>query len=230
MVSGVFRTVMVLLFCGIAFGCSFAGNGLKNLAKTDIDMVADANLRQVEELLKELTGKLYRRNPRELQKGSVRSLNGRLRQLYGDRSDLVFAELDGRRGVSALLLAFEPNYGGDRVFALLVGLTSMLRHSYNDQTEFFMLDSLDQQKLYNSARNIEILVWRLKSRLDEAGRPLLLTNSLPNEPDNLSFERLFGKLIAHQDLLATIVSEKWDRAINQVVKGVASAAFLPVGL
>ena len=93
-----------------------------------------------------------------------------------------------------------------------------------------MLDSLEPQKLYNCARNIEVLVWRLKNRLSADGTPLILTNSLPGEEQNLSFERLFGKLIAHQDMLAKISAEKWDRMINQVVHGAATAVFLPVGL
>lgn len=218
--------VPLLLLCG----CSRSSPEFKNLLKSDIDMVADAHLDRIEELLKELTTKLYRRNPRELKKGPVSSLDERVAQLFNADRSLVFPEVNNLRGVPAILFALDPDYAGDRTFALMVGMISMVRSSYNDQPEFFMLDSLDPQKLYNSARNLEILVWRLKYRLDAEGRPLLLTNSLADEARNLSFERLFGKLIAYQDVMAQIAAEKWDRAVNRVVHSAATAVFLPVGL
>lgn len=221
-------TFMVLLFQFLS-ACNGSRPELKNLMKSDIDMVADAHLDQVESLFKELTVKLYRRNPRELHKGQINTLNGRFEQLFAAKRCLDIAEIDHKQGIPAILMALDLEYTGDRVFPLLVGLTSMIRNSYDNHTEFFLIDSLDPQKLYNSARNIEILVWRLKSRRDAAGKPLLLTNSLPEEERNLSFERLFGKLIAHQDMIAQIASDKWDRAINRVVHSAAKSVFLPVG-
>ncbi|SHI97603.1 hypothetical protein SAMN02745165_01304 [Malonomonas rubra DSM 5091] len=220
-----------LLLCLLVLtACGDRQPQLKNLLKSDIDMVVDAHLHRSEELLQELTGKLYRRNPDELKKVAGATIESRLQQLFSADRNVQFEELEYNRGVAAILPALEVDYAGDRVFAIMVGLTSMIRSAYNDQPEFFMLDSLEPQKLYNCARNIEVLVWRLKSRLGPDGRPLLLTNSLPEEESNLSFERLFGKLIAHQDLLAQVSAEKWNRVINQVVHGAATAVFLPVGL
>lgn len=214
----------------LLFACSGPEPQLKNLLKSDIDMVTDNHLQQAEALLKVLAGKLYRRNPHELQKAGDVTLDDRLKQLFAADRSLDFAEIEHKRGVSAMLLALEPDYAGDRVFPLLVGLLSMIRSSYNDLPEFYLLDSLDPQKLYNSARNIEVLIWRLKSRLDATGKPLILTNSLPGEEPNLSYERLFGKLIAQQDMMANIAAEKWNRVINRVVHSAATAVFLPVGL
>jgi hypothetical protein len=201
---------------------------LKNMAKSDIDMVADVHLAEVDRLLRELAVKFYHRNPRELAKTEGETIESRLAAIF-DRQARPFKALYERRGPDAMLLSFDQAFSGDRVFALMVGLTDMLYRSYNDKHEFFMLDSLDQQLLYNSARNIEILAWRLGHRLDQQDQPLLLTNSRPGEPLNLSFERLFGKLIAIQDMMARIVEDKTSRTINRVVHGVAAASFLPVG-
>ena len=44
---------------------------VKNLAKSDIDMVADINLKTLRKLSRDLTIKLYKRNPKELQKVQV---------------------------------------------------------------------------------------------------------------------------------------------------------------
>ncbi|MCD8512741.1 MAG: hypothetical protein LRY63_04615 [Nitrincola sp.] len=92
-----------------------------------------------------------------------------------------------------------------------------------------MLNNLDQQRLYNSARNIEIIVWRLSNRRDSRGSLFLLTNGIAEgKVQNLSFERLFGKLIAHQDMMARIVSDKNNRGINKVVISVATATLFPI--
>jgi hypothetical protein len=106
----------------------------------------------------------------------------------------------------------------------------MMLEAYDNRREQFIFDSLDEQKLYNSARNIEIVVWRLSNRLNEAGAPFLRTNSLPGEEANLSFERLFGKLIAIQDMMARVTADRGNRTINKVVHSIASSALFPIGL
>lgn len=218
------------LAAGLA-GCAATPDGPKfrvqNLAKSDIDFVVDAHIRAQEALLRELALKLYRRNPAELRKNSRNTLESRLAQLQ-QPGELIFSELDGKLRVDAMLLGLDEGYVGDRVFAVMAGLTDMLRLTWNYKREFFLLDELDQQKLYNSARNVEVLVWRLKQRRGVGGQPLLLTNETVGEVENLSFERLFGKMIALQDLLAQVTSEKTNRSISTVIQRGASMIFLPI--
>ena len=214
---------LVLLFLA---GCSGRPVHIKNVAKSDVDLVADAHLRKMNALMKELTVKLYKRNPRELHKQPY-TVDFRLAQLFGSHRWSSFSELDDKDRIDAILLSFDDTFTGDRVFALMVGLTTMIRYSYNNQEEFFMFDTLDQQKLYNSARNIEILLWRLANKRNKKNEPYLLTNSTTGEPVNLSFERLFGQMIAVQDMMAIIVADRTNRTINHVVQTLASAVFLP---
>ncbi len=111
----------------------------------------------------------------------------------------------------------------------MVGIRSMQHASYGQKTEFFLLDELDQQKLYNSARNLEVVAWRLNNHRQQDGSLFLLSNGSHNGIANLSFERLFGKMISLQDMMAKVVSGKTDRAINTVIHGVASSTLLPIG-
>jgi hypothetical protein len=97
-------------------------------------------------------------------------------------------ELGGVRGADAIVLALKPEYSGDRVFAFGVGLSSMVLLAYNGKTEFYLTDSLDAQKLYNSARNIEIAAWKLANSRDLHGNLLIVSNEATGVP-NLSFER-----------------------------------------
>jgi len=219
-----------LLLLPVLSGCTTDERLLKNLAKSDIDFVADAHLREMNRLLQTLLVKLYKRNPRELAKSAVASVEQRQRQIFATPGRLAFTELDDQQGTQALELAFTEDFAGDRVFAVMVGLVTMVRSSYNWQEEQYLFDSLDAQQLFDSARNLEILAWRLSNRRDAQGNLLLLTNSQPGEEENLSFERHFGKMIATQDMLAFIIAGKVDRGISRVVQGaVSSAAFLPMG-
>lgn len=212
-------------------GCVDNNRLLKNLAKTDIDFVADAHLREMNRLMHGLLIKLYKRNPRELQKAAGISIEQRQRQIFSTPGRLIFAELGNRQGTAALELAFDPNFAGDRVFALMVGMVGMVRSSYNWQDEQFLFDALDPQQIFDSARNLEILAWRLSNRRDAKRELLLLTNSREGEEENLSFERNFGKMIAVQDMLAFILAGKVERGISRVAHGtLSSALFLPMGL
>lgn len=224
--------LMFVVACVFLSGCaanSENGISLRGLAKSDIDLVADAHRRVARELNDVLLVKLYKRNPRELKKQSGISLAIRQKQFsQGQYDQASLDSVGGRRGIDAIREAFRADYAGDRVFALMLGMSDMLHESYSGKHEFYMFDELDQQKLYNSARNVEVVAWLLRSRLDEQRAPLILSNhTVPGEV-NLSFERLLGKLIANQDMMASIVAGKTQRAINTVAHSVVSMTLIPL--
>jgi hypothetical protein len=125
-------------------------------------------------------------------------------------------------------LAFDENYHGDRVLALMEGLRGMLLDSYNGKREFFLMDELDPQKLYNAARNIEIAAWKLNNDRNAEGELFLIANELAGPVQNLSFERLLGKMIAVQDSTARFVAQSTNRKIKNVIQSIASMVFIPI--
>ena len=203
------------------------GFSTSQLAKTDIDRVAEAHQREVFGNLRLLAEKLYRRNPRELAK-SQRTLVAGLGRIFDDRHAWDFSELQGKRGTQAIHLAFEESYRGDRVLAFVAGLGSMIQSAFQDKTEFFVLDDLDPQSLYNAARNIEIAVWKLSNDRTGKGELFLLSNEAAGSVANLSFEREFGKMIGSLDVLSKIIADKTDRTVIKMIQSVATAVFLPI--
>jgi hypothetical protein len=201
---------------------------MSNLAKTDIDEVAEAHLEESLVCLRVIMEKLYRRNPRELRKGGFASIDDAVKRAFDYSQRWRFPQLDNKRGIDALQLAFKPDYTGDRVFAFIVGLGSMIHQGYNELNEFYVFDTLDAQALYNAARNVEIAAWKLSTARDAKGDLLLLSSEIGPEVRNLSFEREFGKLIAYQDVLAKIMAQRSQRTLRTVVQNLASAVFLPV--
>ncbi len=201
---------------------------LSALAKSDVDMISELTQREVLSSLRLLAIKLYRRNPQEYRKAGLDSPESAAERIFRDVDKGPrgpFAFVDWKAGLAQ---AFEPAYAGDRVHLLMQSLTAMILAAYEYNTEFYLTDGLDAQKLYNSARNLEVAVWKLSNARHPDGRPVLLTNSMDGEVQNLSFEREFGKLIARQDLLALIVEDRSRRTINRIMQNVAAFVFLPI--
>lgn len=227
------RSLIVFALLILVSGCT--GQNAKpfkvsNLAKSDIDMVADVNIKEWKRLAKELTVKLYKRNPKELRKVPGMTLDRRLDQLFpGERLPNGFKELGYKDGIDVAPLAFSEAYQGDRVFAFMAGITGMLHAAYNGKQEIFLLDELDHQKLYNSARNLESFAWHLNNRRDPQGNLYLLSNGISEQgAKNLSYERILSKLISMQDIMALVISDSTNRTINRVVQGAASMTFFPI--
>lgn len=199
----------------VALTASCAG-ALKNLGKSEVDMVIDAVIAENTEHISNLAVHLYSLNPEELTKTTPPvSLAERLTQIVEHPTDTAYAELENTTAVNTLRLFFNKDFNGDRVFALLIGIHSMLRFSYNNQTEFFMFDDMDPQALYNSARNLETVLERLYLE-DEQGHVLLNVATLT--PGN-TFHNSMIKLISNQDLLAKITSQQTHRTINRIIHG-----------
>ena len=197
------------------------------LAKTEIDRVIDTDRAEVMVSMRRIAKKLYKRNPREWKKSGQPSMEAALDRLFAGNLD--FPELEGQREGAAVLHAFSRNYQGDRVLAVMAGLLGMVDAAFEHKEDFYVLDDLNEQKLYNCARNIEIAIWKMSSTKNAGGEPLLFSNELdPNNP-NLSFEREFGRVIGLLDFMSKVVADKQGRAITRFTQSLATAIFLPVG-
>lgn len=203
------------------------GFSIRELAKSDIDNVVEMHQQAVIASLKTLSLKLYRRNPQEWRKSGFANAEEAAEALY---KPLSHWELAAKPDWQASLLdAWREDFAGDRVQALMQGLLVMHMAAYNHRTEFYYLSEVDAQKLYNSARNLEAVVWKLSNAKRANGEPFLLTNALDAQGTaNLSFEREFGKLIGIQDTLARIIEDKTNRTIRFGVVNVATMLFLPI--
>jgi hypothetical protein len=51
---------------------------------------------------------------------------------------------------------------------------------------------------------------------------------MSGDAQNLSFEREFGKMIAYQDVIAGIASQRSNRIVRRIVQNLATAVFLPI--
>lgn len=199
-----------------------------NLAKSDIDIASELAQREALKSLKVLTDKLYKRNPQEYRKAGMESVEAASARLFDEVPKWPQSHLAKLNWEESFKLTFLEGYTGDRVYAFMSALTSMVMASYNHKSQFYVTEELSAQKLYNSARNIEVAVWKLSNAKLPSGARYLVSNTLDGDIPNLSFEREFGKLIADQDLIALLIEDRGNRAISRTLQGAASLIFLPI--
>ncbi|WP_423457884.1 hypothetical protein [Ottowia sp. VDI28] len=201
------------------------------LLQNEGNRVTAAGMRANHESLMLLADKLYRRNPGEWRKTAA-TREAALALLDGVmRTQQAWAPLGGKRDVTALSAALSQDFQGDRVAAFIIACADTIVTAHGGKREFYYLDSVDPQHIYNAARNMETALWILNTRRDARGQPLLLANELTPDNRNLSFEREFGKIIGRLDMLAAYMTERYRRAAISYVQGIVAApllAFLPV--
>ena len=200
----------------------------KFLLKSEVDHIADTNRAEVVTGLMLIADKLYKRNPKEWKKGGALSREAALERLKM-RTQRNWPEFNGQREGGAASLAFTEAYAGDRVAALVFGLLSMVDAAFEHKEEFYILDSLNEMKLYNTARNMDVAVWKLGHDRNAAGELFLLSNELDPANRNLSFEREFGRVMGLLDFMAKVVADRNGRNFSRLSQSVVSAVFLPVG-
>jgi len=203
---------------------------INQLGKSDFDRMADVEIRENTESLRALMLKLYKRNPGELKKSTSDSADKMATWVFdgGAQHQYQLEEINNLQTTDAIFQAFKPEYHGDRVLSFIIGLHTMLLKAHNDKTDFYLMDSIDPQRIYNVARNIEIAAWKLSNARKHDGTLYLLTNEMNDAEKNLSFEREFGKIIGRTDLYAISLAEKSQRFISRVMQNLATAVFLPI--
>ncbi len=200
---------------------------VKYLAKTEVDRFADTNRAEVVDGLLLIADKLYKRNPKEWRKSGMASREAAVERLR-NRHTQRWPEMNALREGQAAALAFNEAYAGDRVAALVFGLLTMVDAAFEHKQEFYILDSLNEMKLFNSARNMEVAIWKLGHDRTAAGELFLLSNELDPANRNLSFEREFGRVMGLLDFMAKIVADRNGRGLSRLTHSVVSTIFLPV--
>ncbi|BBL72217.1 hypothetical protein [Methylogaea oryzae] len=195
----------------------------KSLGKTDVDLVGETHQKIFFADLKQLAEKLYRRNPGEWRKSGHTSLEEAMEALFKE----PYPQPNKMRSIDCIRLTFDEAYRGDRVESFIAGIATMTMEAYNDTHDYYFTDMLDAQKLYNSARNIEAAAWLLRSKVDSHRRPFLYSYTPEkNQAANLSFERLLGRLISNQDIIAQVTADRTHRNIKGTIQ--SAVMFIPL--
>lgn len=208
----------ILLAAVLSFSLTACSN-IRNIGKSEIDMVADLHLKKINTFINSLTVSLYKNNPEELNKGHTKDMEARLYQIINHSLDVSYIEINYLKGVDAIKLVLDKNYQGDRVFALMVGISGMLERSYNGHKELFITDTLDPQKLYSSAVNLQ----RIQYILNDQNSFL----NLGDDREKHNFNNMIIRLATIQDMMAEIFANRNHSHINKILHG-TTAMLIPI--
>ena len=220
----------ILTIIPLIFLTSCQNNILSNIAKTDIDIISEIHVNNANGYIEDLIIKLYKINPIYIKKNEkFDNVSQVIIDIFKEK-EINNIDKTGQKNINYILKGFEKEFNGDRIYYICKGLHGMISASYNYKNKFYLTDQkLNAQKLMNTAINIETLIWRL-SNTKNNNKLLIKTNNINADKINLSFERLFGKLINNQENMARIVSSQQGRIIQKAAKGIVSTIFLPIGL
>jgi hypothetical protein len=221
----------ILILISIILLTSCQNNILENIGKTDIDIITEIHVANAKSHIEDLVIKLYKLNPVYIKKNQ--NFNSVSQVILDIFKEVNIDEIDktGQENIDLILKGFDKNFTGDRIYYICKGLYGMINASYNYKNKFYLTDpKIDAQKIMNTVINIETLVWRLSNEKND-GVLLIKTNNIEKNKINLSFERLFGKLINNQENMARIISSQQGRMVQKAAKGIVSKVlFLPIGI
>ena len=200
--------------------------GVQEVWQSDSNRIVALAMHENLDSLWRLADKLYQRNPLEWKK----TADTRLKAVVEIRNAVlrrqVWQPLQGKRDAEALSLALHAGFQGDRVAAFIYAAADTIVAAHGGKVQFTLLDSIKPQHIYNAARNMEVANWILNSRRNENGKPLLLSNQLDSDGQNLSFEREMGKIIGRLDLVANFGTERFRRSVIGYGQGMIAGPFL----
>ena len=199
---------------------------VKDLVKSDTAFFVEAVRSELDQSLGVLLVKLYRRNP--IQLPATSSVETRVAQLKARK--LSLQEFGDPKPDELVRMVFAEDFTGDRAYAFVAGLQSMVNHAFDHRREYLLLDDLPSaQFVYNSARNIETAAYLLRTQRNNSKEPYLYADGIQDGILNASYSQLMGEMIGLQDALSKALAKKDQRTLNAVARGAASFVFLPVG-
>ena len=201
--------------------CGQLNEPFRQLGKFELDNVGDIMIKELELQTIKISRMLYEMNPDELQKSSV-GLPERLRQIVEHPLSIGYQELANKQGVDAIKLALNPAFPNDRVFALMTGISGMTKLAFNNRRELFVPDVLDPQKLYDAARNLELLGRELRKQV--TGKTLL---NLGGEQSTDSFNWHLAQVTNILELASKIVDDRGIRTLRTATQAI-STTLLPI--
>lgn len=190
--------------------------------QSSANRIANLALRDNLQSIRRVQLSLYRRNPREWRKWAPSADEAIQRTWDTVMQDRPMPELLGTTGIDAVRLAFDDTpqgFQGDRVAALVVGWATMVKQANGNTWSQTMVDGVNAENSYRVARNIEISLWLIGSKLGPDGKPMLLSTEISERGRNLVVDRELSKVVARLDLLAAQADEKYRRAALDFSQG-----------
>ncbi|MBF5040460.1 hypothetical protein INP77_13250 [Methylophilus sp. 13] len=140
--------------------------------------------------LRALMLQLYTEHPEELAKSTQVGPREMTEWVFDGKANWKFEAIRRLQGMTAIDLAFDEAFGGDRILALVVGIETLLFEGYGSQNEFEIPPQRDRQKLQQLQQQLK----DLQARLQRAPLPSLLEQPAVRQPIEATLKQLLQRL------------------------------------
>ncbi len=191
----------------------------KELVQSDVNRMATIAMADNLEALSQLASRLYDHNPSQLKKSGLDKNAAIARLNNAIKSRTPWKNLGEKRALDAVALSLSPGFKGDRVAAFVYAASDIFIQAQGDRVEFYLLNGLDAQKLYNAARDVD----KASQWLTTKNNPKIYALAMSNE-DAKYYDKVFGKIIGRLDTLEEFVTEKYRRAGVGYIQGLVGGS------
>lgn len=191
----------------------------KELVQSDVNRMATIAMSDNLDALFQIANRLYDHNPSQLNKSGLDKKAAIARLSHAIKTRTPWKSLGDKRALDAVVLSLSPGFKADRVAAFIYATSDIFILAQGDRIEFYLLNGLDAQKLYNAARDVD----QASQLLMTKNNPQIYALAMSND-DAKYYDKAFGKIIGRLDTLGEFVTEKYRRAGVGYIQGLVGGS------
>jgi hypothetical protein len=168
---GVLLSTSVLVMCAVLLSHAQAQPARKAQAAAPVSQPHTPKqvMSQHTDDLRTLMQALYELHPEELAKSTQVGAREMTEWVFDGKAGWKFDAIRRTQQDQAIALIFDPEYSGDHILALVVGLETLLFHAYGGKNEYDIPAQVDEQAVAQAVCRVQGLQKRLQDGAAQAG-------------------------------------------------------------
>lgn len=168
---GVLLSASVLVMCTVLVSHAQAQPAKKAQAAAPVSQPHTPKqvMSQHTDDLRTLMQALYELHPEELAKSTQVGAREMTEWVFDGKAGWKFDAIRRTQQDQAIALIFDPEYTGDHILALVVGLETLLFHAYGGKNEYEIPAQIDEQAVAQAVCQVQGLQKRLQDGAAQAG-------------------------------------------------------------
>jgi hypothetical protein len=168
---GMWLSVVTLVMCSVVVSHAQAqpANKTQAVAAANPARTPKQVMSQHTDDLRTLMQALYELHPQELAKSTQVGAREMTEWVFDGKAGWKFDAIRRTQQDQAIALIFDPEFTGDHILALVVGLETLLFHAYGGNNEYQIPAQTDEQSVAQAVCQVQALQQRLAADVTQAG-------------------------------------------------------------
>ncbi|MEZ0330381.1 MAG: hypothetical protein ACAH07_02530 [Methylophilaceae bacterium] len=140
---------------------------------------------------------LYEQNPGELAKSTQVGAREMTEWVFDGKANWKFDGIRGQQRMQAIELIFEPDFTGDHILALVVGIETLLFNAYDSTNEFDIPVSQDVQKHKQARCELQGLMSKITTHSPPTKPLSILTQASGSQEIQHTLRKIISRMSAN---------------------------------